>query len=159
MALHADASHAGRASVVVGLVTDSHHGHIAGIEPMSVLAALRALALSLPEVTEQPHFDYASFRVRGRIFVTVPPEQTHLHFFVDEAERLLAIEMYGGSVEPLWWGRKIMGVRANLATAPAEALEHLLRAAWRNKAPKRLAAAASVRAPAAADLAMPGDRR
>jgi len=41
---------------------------------MSDLAEARRLALSLPEVTEQPHFDMASFRVRGKIFVTVPPE-------------------------------------------------------------------------------------
>jgi hypothetical protein len=39
---------------------------------MSDLAEARRLALALPEVTEQPHFDMASFRVRGKIFVTVP---------------------------------------------------------------------------------------
>jgi len=28
----------------------------------------RRLAMSLPEVTEEPHFEYTSFRVRGKIF-------------------------------------------------------------------------------------------
>jgi len=53
---------------------------------MSDLAEARRLALSLPEVTEQPHFDMASFRVRGKIFVTVPPEGTRLHVFIDPLE-------------------------------------------------------------------------
>jgi hypothetical protein len=53
---------------------------------MSDLAETRRLALSLPEVTEQPHFDMASFRVRGKTFVTVPPEGTLLHVFVDPLE-------------------------------------------------------------------------
>ncbi|RYF91043.1 MAG: MmcQ/YjbR family DNA-binding protein, partial [Caulobacteraceae bacterium] len=34
---------------------------------------IRALALSLPLAEEQPHFDRASFRVKGRIFATLPP--------------------------------------------------------------------------------------
>lgn len=33
------------------------------------LAEVRRFALALPEATEAPHFDYASFRVRGKIFV------------------------------------------------------------------------------------------
>jgi hypothetical protein len=46
---------------------------------MSELAEARRFALSLPEVTEEPHFDMSSFRVRGKIFVTVPPDGTRLH--------------------------------------------------------------------------------
>lgn len=45
----------------------------------------RRFALSLPEATEEPHFDKASFRVRGRIFATVPPDGQHLHVFVATA--------------------------------------------------------------------------
>jgi hypothetical protein len=36
----------------------------------------RALALALPEATEQEHHEMPSFRVRGRIFATVP-DGTH----------------------------------------------------------------------------------
>ena len=36
---------------------------------------IRAIALSLPEAQEHPHFDRASFRVRGKIFATLPPVQ------------------------------------------------------------------------------------
>ena len=34
---------------------------------------IRVLALSLPEAQEHPHFDRSSFRVRGKIFITLPP--------------------------------------------------------------------------------------
>lgn len=54
------------------------------------LAQVRRLALALPEAAEAPHFDYASFRVRKKIFATAPPDGMHLHVFVDElAHKLL----------------------------------------------------------------------
>ena len=31
-------------------------------------AQVRRFALSLPAVTEEPHFHYSSFRIRGKIF-------------------------------------------------------------------------------------------
>src|SRR6476661_4213255 len=99
--------------------------------------SVRAIAMTLPEVIEAPHFDYASFRVKGKIFVTVPPDGQHVHAFVDEQELLLAVAMYPDAVEPLHWGRKILGVRVDLSRATPEAVDHLIRAAWRNKAPKR----------------------
>ncbi|TZF83513.1 MmcQ/YjbR family DNA-binding protein [Cognatilysobacter lacus] len=110
---------------------------------------VRAVALALPEVTEVPHFEYGSFRVKGKIFVTVPPDDEHIHVFVDEQERLLAVAMYPKAVEPLPWGQKILGVRVNLSLAKPEMVEHLVRAAWRNKAPKRLVAAAGLSGPVA----------
>ena len=48
---------------------------------MMPIAAVRLFALSLSEVAEQPHFHYTSFRVCGKIFVTIPPEETHIHVF------------------------------------------------------------------------------
>ncbi len=38
------------------------------------LEEVRPLGLSLPGATEEPHFEMASFRVRGRIFATLPPD-------------------------------------------------------------------------------------
>ncbi|MGH3621598.1 MAG: hypothetical protein ACRDQ5_07385 [Sciscionella sp.] len=40
----------------------------------------RRFALSLPEATEQPHFEMSSFRVRGKIFATVPVDEAHQVF-------------------------------------------------------------------------------
>ena len=39
---------------------------------MTTLRRARQLALALPEATEQDHHGMASFRVRGKIFATVP---------------------------------------------------------------------------------------
>jgi YjbR len=49
-----------------------------------------AFALSLPEAGESPHFESTSFRVRGKIFVTVPPDEEHVHVLVDEDETAAA---------------------------------------------------------------------
>lgn len=37
---------------------------------MVSIEAFRKLALSFPEVTEEPHFEKTSFRVKGKIFAT-----------------------------------------------------------------------------------------
>lgn len=104
------------------------------------LADARRYALSLPEVTEQPHFVYASFRVRGRIFATVPPDGKHMHVFAAETAREIALELHGECVEKLWWGRKVVGVRIRLADAAPEVVKGLLMQAWVNRAPRKLAA-------------------
>lgn len=102
--------------------------------------AIRSHALGLPEVTEQPHFHYASFRVAGKIFVTVPPEQTHIHVFVNELERERALAVHPAFVERLLWGGKVVGLRIALKAAQAGAVKHLVEQAWAAKAPKRLLA-------------------
>lgn len=40
---------------------------------MVTIAQLRKLAFSFPEVTEAPHFEKTSFRVKKKIFVTFDP--------------------------------------------------------------------------------------
>jgi len=102
------------------------------------LAAVRKYALSLPEVTEEPHHQYGSFRVRAKIFVTYPPGQEHLHIFVGEQERELAMVLYSEFTEKLLWGGKVVGVRLLLESAPPSAVKSLVRKAWANKAPKSL---------------------
>ena len=52
------------------------------------LQQARRFALSLPETTEEPHFAYTSFRVRGKVFATVPPDGVGMHIFVDEDQRV-----------------------------------------------------------------------
>ena len=100
--------------------------------------AVRQHALTLPEVTEAPHHHYASFRVRGKIFVTVPPEQTHIHVFVGEAEREQALALYPEAVEKLLWGGKVVGLRVQLKATPVVAVKSLVEQAWACKAPKGL---------------------
>ena len=103
---------------------------------------IQICALSLPSVTEEPHFDYSSFRVRGKIFMTVPPDELNAHIFVSELDRERALIMYPEFVENLFWGKKILGLRVNLAKAKSAIVKELIRQAWGNKAPKRLVAEA-----------------
>ena len=98
----------------------------------------RAFAMSLPSVTEEPHHAMSSFRVKGKIFATVPPDGLHLHVFVDEEEREQAIAIAPDAFEKLFWGAKAVGVRVVLSGARAAAVEGLLRSAWHRKAPKSL---------------------
>jgi len=107
--------------------------------PLSNLDQIRRYALSLAEVTEQPHFDYVSFRIRGKIFLTVPPDGKHLHVFVAEEQRELALAVHAACVEKLWWGGKVVGLRVDLAKAEGKAVKELIDQAWARKAPKSLA--------------------
>jgi hypothetical protein len=102
------------------------------------LSAVRRLALSMPETTEEPHFDYASFRVRGKIFVTVPPPGEYIHVFVDDLERERALALAPEWIEKLWWGKKVVGLRVRLAPARPALVEALVRNAWMRKAPAAL---------------------
>jgi len=103
-----------------------------------LLGRLRRYALALPEVTEEPHFDYASFRVRGKIFVTVPPDGAHVHVFAGEQHREPALAMHPEFLEKLTWGSKVVGLRVDLHHADAAVVEQLVLRAWEAKAPKRL---------------------
>lgn len=98
----------------------------------------RRFALSLPETTEEPHFDMSSFRVRGKIFATVPPEGGLLHVFVDEAEARSVAASNPDVYSELWWGKRLSGLRVFLRGADRAEVCELLELAWRRKAPKKL---------------------
>src|SRR3569833_1973913 len=99
---------------------------------------VRRHALSLPETTEEPHFEASSFRVRGKIFATVPPGDEHLHLFVPEQDRELALTLHPEYLEKLLWGGKVRGLRVHLADAEPGVIRDLLSRAWAHKAPKAL---------------------
>jgi hypothetical protein len=104
------------------------------------IAQVRRHALSLAEVTEAPHHHFSSFRVGGKIFVTVPPEGTHIHIFVSEEQRELALSLEPECLEKLLWGGKVVGLRVDLAKVPVTVAKRLLQQAWAYKAPKAVAA-------------------
>jgi hypothetical protein len=107
---------------------------------MGDLESVRAFALSLPATTEEPHFDMASFRVRGKIFATVPPDDEHVHVFVGEEEVHAAVAEDPVAFGPLMWGRRLSGLRIRIAAASGDRIAELLEESWRRKAPARLAA-------------------
>ena len=100
------------------------------------LGEVRRFALSLPETAEEPHFDYSSFRVRGKIFVTVPPPGEYIHVFVDDTERERGLALAPEWIEKLWWGKKVVGLRVHLPAARSTLVKEFVRNAWTRKAPK-----------------------
>ena len=119
-------------------------------EAVMKLAQVRKLALALPEVTQAPHHHFSSFRVRGKIFITVPPEETYIHLFVNEMVRERALALEPDVVEKLFWGGKVLGLRLTLAKAKSAFVQQLVSQAWANKAPKSLAAPKKPRSGSAA---------
>jgi hypothetical protein len=102
------------------------------------IAQVRRYAMALPEVTEQPHHQSGSFRVRGKIFVTMPPGDEYIHVFVTEEDRERSLALYPEFVEKLFWGGKVAGLRVRLAGADSKAVDQLISQAWTAKAPKTL---------------------
>lgn len=98
----------------------------------------RDYALSLPETTEAPHHHFGSFRVAGKIFVTIPPGETHLHVFVSEVDREQALALYPDCAEKLFWGDKVCGLRILLSAAAVKVVKTLILQAWRHKASKKV---------------------
>jgi hypothetical protein len=94
------------------------------------------MALALAGTTEAPHHERTSFRVGGKIFATIPPDGGSVNVLLDEENARAAAEESPGWVELLWWGRRLSGVRVELAHADADVLGDLLEDAWRQRAPR-----------------------
>jgi hypothetical protein len=100
------------------------------------LTQARRFALSLDGVTEEPHFDRTSFRVRGKFFATARPEESHLHVFLPEEERERVLALYPECTTRLYWGKKAVGLRVELPDTSAAVGRDLLRRAWEMRTPK-----------------------
>ncbi len=97
---------------------------------------VRALALALPEAEEHDHFGRPSFRVRGKIFVTLPaPGRANLKLPRDEHEALLA-ERPAAFTDVVWGSLHRTGVA--LEAIERDELAELVELAWAEVAPKRL---------------------
>ncbi len=101
---------------------------------------VRTLALSLPESIEADHHGFPSFRVAKKIFATLPDDE-HVHVMLGPDETDAAVATDPKAFEELWWGKKLSGVRVNLAAADRTRFVALLVEAWKRKAPRKLAAA------------------
>ena len=94
---------------------------------------VRKIALALPDTTEEPHHNFGSFRVRGKIFVTIPPEGNLLHIFLPDEARELALARDPQFLEPVYWGAKILGVRVHLTKAKKSTVLELVKEAYAHK--------------------------
>lgn len=102
--------------------------------------AFRKIALSLPEAEEKSHFGKADFRVRNRIFATLPGDGSGVLKLTPEqqammcaAEPRLLAPVAGG------WGRKGW-TRLDLGQSDEATATSALTTAWRNVAPWKLTA-------------------
>ncbi|MGG6894460.1 MmcQ/YjbR family DNA-binding protein [Rhizobium sp. BR 315] len=99
---------------------------------------LIALALSLPEAAESSHFGTRDFRVRGKIFMTLPdPDFCVLKLMPDQHQMALATMPEHVAPMPGGWGLK-GSTRLFHHRADTDAIRVLLRRAWRNVAPKSM---------------------
>lgn len=93
--------------------------------------------MSLPEVTEEDHFGMASFRLRRRIFATVP-DVSHLNVMIDPFDVDGVVRETPEACSVLRWGNQVAGVQVDLDRASKELVANLLNVAWRRKAPRSL---------------------
>lgn len=98
--------------------------------------AVRKFALSMPDSTEEPHFHFSSFRINGKIFATMPPSEELLHVFAPEEDREVAVATNPDICEVLHWGKRVVGVKIDLAGASQSLVKDLLQAAYDNKSKK-----------------------
>jgi hypothetical protein len=105
---------------------------------MSTMDQARSLALRLPEATEADHHGMASFRVRGKIFATVPDDH-HLRIMLDENGIRSAVAEFPSACRELYWGKKLSCVEVAVTAVAPRVLRELLDDAYRRKAPVSLA--------------------
>jgi hypothetical protein len=100
----------------------------------------RSLALSLPEASENAHMGHPDFRVRGKIFATLGPDEAWGMVKLSPEQQAVFVRSEEKVFQPVngAWGRRgCTYVRLEAATEPS--VRQALVAAWRNTAPKRLA--------------------
>ncbi|HEV3208484.1 MAG TPA: MmcQ/YjbR family DNA-binding protein [Terriglobales bacterium] len=105
-------------------------------------AEFRRLALSFPETEEKQHMDHPDFRVRGKIFATLAyPDKAWAMVKLNPLDQARFFEAEPEVFIPLkgTWGRR-GATQVCLKAAGKESVRRALAAAWRNTAPKRLAA-------------------
>ena len=100
------------------------------------IESVRKHALSMQAFTEEPHHNYSSFRVRGKIFVTIPPDEKFIHVFVGEQDPEAALVLYPEFAEKLLWGSKGLGFRVSLAAAKPSVVKSLVGKAYETRVQK-----------------------
>ena len=99
----------------------------------------RSLALSLPGVSEEAHMDHPDFRVGGKIFATLGPNEEWGMVKLTTDQQAPLVRAQPDVFQPFngAWGRRGC-TKVCLAAARELTIRQALTAAWRNTAPKRL---------------------
>ena len=104
---------------------------------MVTIAAFRTLALALPDATEAPHFELASFRAHGKIFSTLSEREARamVKLTPEQQEMMTAAEPKVFERIPNAWGDK-GATWMHLKAADKATVLSALKAAHANVAPK-----------------------
>lgn len=99
----------------------------------------RRLALRLPEASEEAHMGHPDFRVGGKIFATLGPDEDWGMVKLTPEEQAALVEIEPTAFEPASgaWGRRGCTI-VKLRQAKVPTVRGALLAAWRNAAPKKL---------------------
>lgn len=100
----------------------------------------RDLALSLLEASEEAHLGHPDFRVRGKIFATLGPDEAWGMVRLTPEQEAVFIPTEPAVFQPVngAWGRRGC-TYVRLAAATERSVRQALVSAWHNTAPKRLA--------------------
>jgi hypothetical protein len=103
---------------------------------------VRELALALPETEEHDHRGHPSFRVRGKIFATLWPQEQRAVLKLAPADQSALVNLDPQTFSPVpgAWGNQGW-TNVQLQTAERAILAMALTSAWREVAPKQLRAA------------------
>lgn len=101
----------------------------------------RRLALGFPETIGSSHMNHPDFRVRGKIFATIYPDDSWGMVNLTPKQQKSFVRAEPKVFTPVKgdWGRQ-GATQVGLRDASKTAVHCALVAAWRNAAPKRLAA-------------------
>lgn len=101
----------------------------------------RKLALALPETVESAHMGHPDFRVGGKIFASLGPNEAWGMAKLKPDQQAALLKSDGDAFEPAAgaWGRGGATI-VKLTRAKKTVVRQALLEAWRNTAPKALAA-------------------
>jgi hypothetical protein len=103
-------------------------------------ADFRAIALSMPEASENAHMGHPDFRVGGKIFASLGyPDEEHGMVVLPPEEQARLMKSHPKVFSPAAgaWGRR-GSTTVDLEAVDKATLRKALEIAWRKRAPKRL---------------------
>ena len=102
-------------------------------------AAVRSIALGLPEAEEYEHGGLPAFRVRGSRFATMlDAESATVNLMLGEAGIREATAAWPEHCSELWFAGRLSSARVDFADIEPGLMRELVTDAWRNRAPATL---------------------